>query len=125
MNKLQLIWNITLTVLLLAGFALGFWWQDRNIKLIDAKIQVVDDSVVAMNHVMAKQADVINAQAGVIDEHARLMNGEYLAAIQADQVMMEEMAGLIDQYREIVKRNALYFEEMQDNLQDLSLAIPQ
>ena len=125
MNKLQLIWNITLTVLLLAGFALGFWWQDRNFRLIDAKIQVVDDSVVAMNHVMAKQADVINAQAGVIDEHARLMNGEYLAAIQADQVMMEEMAGLIDQYREIVKRNALYFEEMQDNLQDLSLAIPQ
>jgi methyl-accepting chemotaxis protein len=121
MHRGLLTWNIILTVLLIAGFLV----QYNYINLNNDRTRIMSQNFEQINEVISKQSAVISEQARVINENAELMNEEYLAAIEENQQAMNEMAELVSEYQDVFKENAIYFEEILENLRSLSLTVTQ
>ncbi len=121
MHKGLLVWNIMLTVLLIAGFLA----QSNYINLNNERIQIMSQNFEQINEALSKQAAVISEQAKVINQNAEFMNAEYLSAIEANQQTMDEMAELVMGYQSILKENAVYFEKILENLKNLSITLTQ
>jgi len=124
MHKGLLVWNIILTVLTVLLVA-GILVQNNFISLNSERIRITDENFAGINEVVKEHAVVIGEHAKVINENAELMNEEYLAAIEANQMVMDEMAELVTEYQEVINWNAIYFEEILGNLEDLSLIVTQ
>jgi hypothetical protein len=125
MGKKLLIWNIVLTVLLLAGFLGGFLMQRSFINLTNERILVISESLNEMNKVMNQHAEVISQHAKIINEHNNLRDEEYLAVIEANQEAMNDMAELVGEYQQFINENAIYFEDILENLKGLSIVMTQ
>jgi methyl-accepting chemotaxis protein len=121
MHRGLLAWNIILTVLLIAGFLALYNFINLNNK----RILIMSQNFEQINEVISKQSAVISEQARVINENAELMNEEYLAAIEENQQAMNEMAELVSEYQNVFKGNAIYFEEILENLKNLSVTVTQ
>jgi len=121
MNRGLLAWNIILTVLLIAGFLA----QYNYINLNNKRILIMSQNFEQINEVISKQSAVISEQARVINENAELMNEEYLTAIEANQQAMNKMTEMVNEYQDVLKENAIYFEEILENLRSLSLTVTQ
>ena len=119
------IWNIVLTVLLIAGFLGGVLMQNRFINLTNERILALSESLNTMNTVMNQHAEVISQHARIINENNDLRDGEYLAVIEANQEAMSDMVGLVNEYQQIINENAIYFANILDNLKDLSIVTTQ
>jgi len=119
------IWNIVLTVLLIAGFLGGFLMQNRFINLTNERILAISESLNTMNTVMNQQAEVISQHAKIINENNNLRDEEYLAVIEANQEAMNDMVELIGEYQQIINENAIYFADILENLKDLSIVTTQ
>lgn len=124
MHKGLLVWNIILTVLTVLLVA-AILVQYSFINLNSERIRIMGENFAEINGVVNEHAKVIGEHAKVINENAELMNEEYLAAIEANQKVMDEMAGLVNEYQEVINENAIYFEEILGNLEDLSLIVTQ
>ncbi len=121
MHKGLLAWNIILTVLLVTAFLV----QGSYINLINERIVVLNENLMEMSKAMNEQAEFINAHAKVINQHADLINEEYLAAIKANQESINETVKLISEYREVINQNSSNFEEILENLKNLSIFLAQ
>ena len=119
------IWNIVLTVLLIAGFLGGVLMQNRFINLTNEKILALSESLNTMNTVMNQHAEVISQHASIINENNDLRDGEYLAVIEANQEAMNDMVVLVNEYEQIINENAVYFANILENLKDLSIVTTQ
>ena len=119
------IWNIVLTVLLIAGFLGGILMQNRFINLTNERILALSESLNTMNTVMNQHAEVISQHAGIINENNNLRDGEYLAVIEANQEAMNDMVVLVNEYEQIINENAVYFANILENLKDLSIVTTQ
>jgi len=119
------IWNIVLTVLLIAGFLGGVLMQNRFINLTNERILAISESLNTMNTVMNQQAEVISQHAKIINENNNLRDEEYLAVIEANQEAMNDMVELIGEYQQIINENAIYFADILENLKDLSIVTTQ
>jgi len=121
MHRGLLAWNIILTVLLIAGFLALYSFINLNNK----RILIMSQNFEQINEVISKQSAVISEQAKVINENAELMNKEYLAAIEANQQAMNKMTEMVNEYQDVLKENAIYFEEILENLKNLSVTMTQ
>lgn len=125
MGKKLLVWNIVLAVLLLAGFLGGFLMLRSFINLTNERILVISESLNEMNKVMNQHAEVISQHAEIINEHANLRDEEYLTAIEANRDTMNDMIELIGEYQQLINENVIYFEDILENLKDLSIVMTQ
>jgi len=119
------IWNIVLTVLLIAGFLGGVLMQNRFINLTNERILALSESLNTMNTVMNQHAEVISQHASIINQNNDLRDGEYLAVIEANQEAMNDMVELVNEYQQIINENAVYFASILENLKDLSIVMTQ
>lgn len=119
------IWNIVLTVLLIAGFLGGVLMQNRFINLTNERILALSESLNTMNTVMNQHAEVISQHASIINQNNDLRDGEYLAVIEANQEAMNDMVELVNEYQQIINENAVYFANILENLKDLSIVTTQ
>jgi len=119
------IWNIVLTVLLIAGFLGGVLMQNRFINLTNERILALSQSLNTMNTVMNQHAEVISRHASIINQNNDLRDGEYLAVIEANQEAMNDMVELVNEYQQIINENAVYFASILENLKDLSIVTTQ
>ena len=119
------IWNIVLTVLLIAGFLGGVLMQNRFINLTNERILALSESLNTMNTVMNQHAEVISQHASIINQNNDLRDGEYLAVIEANQEAMYDMVALVNEYQQIINENAVYFANLLENLKDLSIVTTQ
>ena len=117
MHKGLLAWNIILTVLLIAGFiVLGNYIYRTN-----ERINSINDNFKEICDVIGLQAEVINEHADLINE----VNAAYLSAIEGNRETMTDMAELVDKYREVIDKNSVYYEEILEKLENLSIVIAQ
>jgi len=121
MHRGLLAWNIILTVLLIAGFLA----QYNYINLNNKRILIMSQNFEQINEEINKQSAVISEQAKVINKNAELMNEEYLAAIEQNRQAMNKMTEMVNEYQDVLKENAVYFEELLENLRSLSLTVTQ
>jgi hypothetical protein len=119
------IWNIVLTVLLIAGFLGGILMQNRFINLNNERILALSESLNTMNTVMNQHAEVISQHANIINQNNNLRDGEYLAVIEANQEAMNDMVELVNEYEQIINENAVYFANVLENLKGLSIVTTQ
>jgi len=70
------IWNIVLTVLLIAGFLGGILMQNRFINLTNERILALSESLNTMNTVMNQHAEVISQHANIINQNNNLKDGK-------------------------------------------------
>ena len=117
MPKGLLAWNIILTVLLIAGFvALGNYIYRTNMRMT----YITND--------FQEICAVVDLQAKVMNEHADLINEvntAYLSAIEGNRETMTDMAALVEKYREVIDKNSVYYEEILEKLENLSIVITQ
>lgn len=118
-----LIWNIILTIIVLGGMAVGFFLYNDYHQVTEERIIVLSRHVEEMNAVVQEHTAVINEQAAVINNHLAKMSDEYEATIEEQEQIINEMSDLISRYQEIINRNAVYFEEILDNLKELSTTV--
>ena len=117
MHKGLLAWNIILTALLIAGFAvLGNYIYRTN-----ERINSITADFFEIRDVISIQAEVINEHADLINE----VNTAYLSAIEENLETMTEMAELVYKYREVIDKNSVYYEEILEKLDNLSIVITQ
>ena len=117
MHKGLLAWNIILTVVLIAGFILlGDYIYRTN-----QRINSVNKDFKEICEVVSLQAEVINEHADLINE----VNAAYLSAIEGNQETMTDMAELVDKYREVIDKNSVYYKEILEKLDNLSIVITQ
>ena len=117
MRKGLLAWNIILTVLLVGGFV-----------VLGNYIYRTNERISSLNEGFTEISDVINLQAEVINEHAGLINevnAVYLSALEGNHETIAEMAVLIDKYREVADKNSVYYKEILEKLENLSIVITQ
>ena len=117
MPKGLLVWNIILTALLIAGFV-----------VLGNYIYRTNERINSINNDFKEICDVISLQAEVINEHADLINEvntAYLSAIEENLETMTEMAELVYKYREVIDKNSVYYEEILEKLDNLSIVITQ
>jgi len=114
------IFNIVLTLLLIAGLAWVFRLESNFESLTEEKISVLSESLREMNEVMNEHAQVLSEHAKILNQHTKLMDERYLAAIEENQA---DMAEVISKYQQLVDESASYMEKMHRRLEDLSLVI--
>jgi len=123
MLRILLIWNIVLTIIVLGGMATGFFLYNDYHQVTEQNILELSQHVEEMNAVVQEHAAVINEQTVVINNHLAKMSDEYTATIEEQEQIINEVSNLISRYQEIINRNAVYFEEILDNLKDLSTTV--
>ncbi|MFC1911575.1 hypothetical protein ACFLXG_00210 [Chloroflexota bacterium] len=117
MHRGLLAWNIILTVLLVAGFGvLGNYIYRTNMRMN------------AITNDFQEICAVIDLQAKVMNEHADLINevnDAYLSAIEGNRETMTDMAELVDKYRDVIDKNSVYYKEILEKLDNLSIVLTQ
>ena len=118
-----LIWNIVLTMIVLGGMAAGFFLFNDYYHITEQKMLTLSQHVEELNAVVQEHTEVINEQTAVINNHLAEMSDEYKATIEEQEQIINEMSSLISRYQEIINNNASYFEEILENLKELSTTV--
>ena len=125
MHRGLLIWNITLTVVLVGGLLSGYFYIKNYNTITEEEILTLRQHVDELTTVMAQQSEVINEHAQIINGRMESMNEEVVAAIEKNDKLVQEMNGLIKEYQQVINTSATYFDEILDNLKKLSLTTPE
>lgn len=122
MRKGLLIWNITLTVLLVGGLLASYFFIENYNNVNEQELLMLRQHVNELTAVMAQQSEVLNEHAQIINGRMENMNEEVVAAIEKNDKLIQEMNGLVIEYQQVINTSATYFEEILDNLRSLSIA---
>ena len=125
MHRGLLIWNITLTIVLVGGLLAGYFYIKNYNTITEEEILTLRQHVDELTTVMAQQSEVINEHAQIINGRMESMNEEVVAAIEKNDKLVQEMNGLIKEYQQVINTSATYFDEILDNLKKLSLTTPE
>ena len=122
MRKWLLVWNITLSVVLIGGLLAGFFYINNYKNVTDQEISTLRQHIDGLTAVMTQQSAVLNEHAQIINGRMESMNEEVMAAIEENDELIQEMDGLLKEYQQVINTSATYFEEILDNLKELSVA---
>lgn len=125
MHKGLLVWNITLTIVLVGGLLAGYFYIKNYNTITEEEILTLRQHVDELTTVMAQQSEVINEHAQIINGRMASMNEEVVAAIEKNDKLIREMNGLIKEYQQVINTSATYFDEILDNLKKLSRTTPE
>ena len=125
MHKGLLVWNITLTIVLVGGLLAGYFYIKNYNTITEEEILTLRQHVDELTTVMAQQSEVINEHAQIINGRMESMNEEVVAAIEKNDKLIREMNGLIKEYQQVINTSATYFDEILDNLKNLSRTTPE
>ncbi len=125
MHKGLLVWNITLTIVLVGGLLAGYFYIKNYNTITEEEILTLRQHVDELTTVMAQQSEVINEHAQIINGRMESMNEEVVAAIEKNDKLIREMNGLIKEYQQVINTSATYFDEILDNLKKLSRTTPE
>jgi len=125
MHKGLLVWNITLTIVLVGGLLAGYFYIKNYNTITEEEILTLRQHVDELTTVMAQQSEVINEHAQIINGRMASMNEEVVAAIEKNDKLIQEMNGLIKEYQQVINTSATYFDEILDNLKKLSRTTPE
>ena len=125
MHKGLLVWNITLTIVLVGGLLAGYFYIKNYNTITEEEILTLRQHVDELTVIMAQQSEVINEHAQIINGRMESMNEEVAAAIEKNDKLIREMNGLIKEYQQVINTSATYFDEILDNLKKLSRTTPE
>ncbi len=125
MHKGLLVWNITLTIVLVGGLLAGYFYIKNYNTGTEEELSALRQHVDELTVVMAQQSEVINEHAQIINGRMESMNEEVVAAIEKNDKLIREMNGLIKEYQQVINTSATYFDEILDNLKKLSRTTPE
>ncbi len=125
MHKGLLVWNITLTIVLVGGLLAGYFYIKNYNTGTEEELSALRQHVDELTVVMAQQSEVINEHAQIINGRMASMNEEVVAAIEKNDTLIREMNGLIKEYQQVINTSATYFDEILDNLKKLSRTTPE
>ena len=121
MKKGFLIWNVALTIIVIGGLMTGFLLQRNYNSRVSEEITIIAQHLKEMNVVLTEHAVVINEHATAINLSMNDLNEDYVAAMDENQRVIEEMNGLIVSYQQVISENADQIEELLDNLENLAV----
>ncbi len=121
MRKGLLIWNAILTVVVIGGLLAGYFFIRNYKTATEEETLMLRQHVDELTAVVAQQSEVINEHAQIINGRMESMNEEVAAAIEKNDELIQEMNGLIQEYQQVINTSATYFDEILDNLKNLSL----
>jgi uncharacterized membrane protein len=122
MRRWLLVWNIALSVVLVGGLLAGFFYINNYNNVTEQEILTLRQHIDGLTAVMTQQSVVLNEHAQIINGRMESMNEEVMAAIENNDKLIQEMDGLVKEYQQVINTSALYFEEILDNLKELSAA---
>ncbi len=125
MHKGLLVWNITLTIVLVGGLLAGYFYVKNYNTGTEEELSALRQHVDELTVVMAQQSEIINEHAQIINGRMESMNEEVAAAIEKNDKLIREMNGLIKEYQQVINTSATYFDEILDNLKKLSRTTPE
>ena len=125
MHKGLVVWNIILTVIVVAGCGLGYYLFEDYRVITNEQILTVSQNLQELNDVVIQHTATINQQTASINNHVSNINEEYTAALKENKEVTQEMNGIIKEYQQIVNDNAAYLEKVLENLEQLSITILQ
>ena len=125
MHKGLLVWNITLTIVLVGGLLAGYFYIKNYNTGTEEELSALRQHVDELTVIMAQQSEVINEHAQIINGRMESMNEEVAAAIEKNDKLIREMNGLIKEYQQVINTSATYFDEILDNLKKLSRTTPE
>ncbi len=125
MHKGLLIWNIILTIVLVGGLLAGYFYIKNYHAAAEEEILTLRQHLDELTAIMAQQSEVINEHAQIINGRMESMNEEVMAAIEKNDKLIQEMNGLIKEYQQVINTSATYFDEILDNLKNLSRTMPE
>ncbi|NQT05016.1 MAG: hypothetical protein HQ577_03305 [Dehalococcoidia bacterium] len=122
MRRWFLIWNIALSVVLVGGLLAGFFYINNYKNVAEQEISTLRQHINELTAVMTQQSGVLNEHAQIINGRMESVNEEVMAAIEENDKLIQEMNGLVKEYQQVINTSAMYFEEILDNLKELSVA---
>lgn len=125
MRKGLFIWNIILTIVLIGGLLAVYFYIRNYNTTTEQEILTLRQHINELTTVMAQQSEVLNEHAQIINGRFASMNEEVVAAIENNDKLIKEMNGLVLEYQQVINTSAMYFEEILDNLERLSIVRPE
>ena len=125
MHKGLLVWNITLSILLIGGLLAGYFYIENYSTSTEEELSTLRQHIDEMTVIMAQQSEVLNEHADIINGRMESMNEEVAAAIEKNDKLIQEMNGLVKEYQQVINTSAAYFDEILDNLKELSQVVPE
>ena len=125
MHKGLLVWNITLSVVLVGGLLAGYFYITNYNTGTEEELSTLRQHIDELTVVMAQQSEVLNEHAQIINGRMESMNEEVATAIENNDKLIVEMNGLIVEYQQVINTSAAYFDEILDNLKKLSRTTPE
>ena len=122
MRRWFLIWNTALSVVLVGGLLAGFFYINNYKNVTEQEILTLRQHIDELTAVMTQQSEVLNEHAQIINGRMESMNEEVMATIEKNDKLIQEMNGLVKEYQQVINTSATYFEEILDNLKELSIA---
>jgi uncharacterized coiled-coil protein SlyX len=122
MHKGLLVWNITLSIVLVGGLLAGFFYIRNYNSCTEEELATLRQHIDELTVVMAQQSATINEHAYIINGRMENMNYEVTTAIENNDALIVEMNGLIKEYQQVINTSAAYFDVILDNLKELSRA---
>jgi hypothetical protein len=124
MHRGLLVWNITLSIVLVGGLLAGYFYIRNYNACTEEELSTLRQHIDELTVVMSQQSEVINEHAQIINGRMESMNEEVIAAINENDKLIREMNGLIEEYQQVINTSAAYFDEILDNLRILSRPTP-
>jgi len=121
MRKGLFIWNIILTIVLVGGLLAGYFFLRNYRAAAEQELSTLRQHIYELTTVMAQQSEVLNEHAQIINGRMESMNEEVVAAIEKNDKLIQEMNGLVLEYQQVINESAVYFEEILNNLESLSI----
>ena len=121
MRKWLLVWNIALSVVLVGGLLAGFFYINNYNNVTEQEILTLRQHINELTAVTTQQSEVLNEHARIINGRMESMDEEVKAAIEENDKLIQEMNGLVKEYQQVINTSATYFEEILDNLKELSV----
>jgi len=121
MRKWLLVWNIALSVVLVGGLLAGFFYINNYKNATEQEILTLRQHINGLTAVTTQQSEVLSEHAQIINGRMESMNEEVTAAIEENDKLIQEMNGLVKEYQQMINTSATYFEEILDNLKELSI----
>ena len=122
MRKGLIIWNAILTVLVIGGLLAGYFFIRNYKTAAEEETSMLRQHVSELTAVVAQQSEVINEHSQIINGRMESINEEVAAAIERNEELIQEMNGLVQEYQRVINTSSAYFDEILDNLKNLSLA---
>ena len=120
MHKGLLVWNVILTIVLVGGLLAGYFLIENYNAATEEEVLVLRQHINELTVVMTQQSEVLNEHAQIINGRMESMNEEVMAAIEKNDELIQEMNGLVTEYQQVINTSVTYFEEILDNLKNLS-----